>query len=138
MPTFHNGIGGTMSADGTTFAVLNWNLITTNKVYEVTNFTSGGHEEYLPTVAGGSGIANCLWDSTSIPDNGSPGKLEPFRGLGNANDLVAFQLICGNSTKKYIFNAVIKSLSVTSDADGGKPIKFAVAFSATGPITTPA
>lgn len=137
MPTFHNGIGGTMSADGTTFVVLDWNLVTTNRICEVTNFNSQGREEYLPTVSGGSGIANCLWDSTNIPDNGNPGKLEPFRGTGNANDLVAFELICGNSTKKYTFNGVIKTMTVYSDAAGGKPMKFSVAFSATGPVTTP-
>lgn len=137
MATFHNGIGGTMTADGATFAVLNWKFSTTNRLQEITNFTSAGREEYLASIAGAVGTANCLWDSTNIPDNGSPGKLEPFRGVSSANDLVAMTLVCGNSNKSYTFNAVIKSLTVISDAGGGQPIKFSVDFRSSGPITTP-
>ena len=137
MATFHNGIGGIMKADTTTFAVLDWQFTTANKLVDVTNSGSSGYEEYITSVTGGSGTANCLWDSTNIPDNGSPGKLEPFRGTSGANDLVAFELTCGNSGKKYSFNAVVESLAVNSNAAGGEAIKFSVAFKSSGAITTP-
>lgn len=137
MPTFHNGIGGTIKAATTTFAVLDWQFTTANKLIDVTNSGSGGYEEYITSVTGGSGSANCLWDSTSIPDAGSPGPLEPFRGTNGANDTVAIELTCGNSTKKYTFNAVIESLAVTSNATGGEAVKFSVAFKSSGTITPP-
>jgi hypothetical protein len=135
--TFHSGVGGSLSAGGTTFAVLDWQFTTANKLVDVTNSGSSGYEEYITSTTGGSGSANCLWDSTSIPDNGAPGKLEPFRGTSGSNDLVAFELICGNSAKKYSFNAVIESLAVTNNATGGDAVKFSVSFKSSGTITPP-
>lgn len=135
--TFHNGIGGTIKAGAVTFAVLDWQFTTANKLVDVTNSGSAGYEEYITSVTGGSGTANCLWDSTNIPDAGSPGPVEPFRGTNGANDLVSMELTCGNSAKKYSFSAVVESLAVTSNAAGGEAIKFSVAFKSSGAITTP-
>ena len=133
--TFHNGIGGKLTSGTTDFAVLDWNATTANKLTEVTNSGSAGWQEYISSVTGLSGSANCVWDSTNIPDNGSPGALEPYRIGGT--DIVALKLYCGNSTKFYSFNAVIESLQVTSNANGGEPVKFSVNFKSTGSVTTP-
>lgn len=135
MPTFHSGVGGKLTSGVTDFSVLDWSFTTANKLAEVTHSGSAGYEEWLPTVTGGSGTANCVWDSTNIPDNGAPGALEPFR-VGYT-DYVALKLYCGNSTKYYSFNAVIENLTVTSNSQGGEPVKFSVAFKSTGAITPP-
>ena len=137
--TFHNGIGGKLtsgSSPAVDFAVLDWSFTTTNRLAEVTHSGSLGYAEFITSVTEGSGSANCLWDSTSIPDFGSPGALEPFRGITGATDIVVLKLYCGNSTKFYSFNAVIESLAVTSNATGDA-VKFSVNFKATGTITTP-
>lgn len=142
MATFHSGVGGTLTVTGTpdvSFSVLDWSFTTANKLAEVTNSGSAGYEEWLPTVTGASGTANCVWDSTQIPDNGSPGKLEPFRGATNgASDYCTIKLLAGSSTKFYSFSAVIENLTVTSNSQGGESVKFSVAFKSTGTITTPA
>lgn len=141
MPTFHSGVGGTLTVTGTpdvSFNVLDWSFTTANKVAETTNSQSAGYEEWLPTVTGGSGTANCVWDSTNIPDSGSPGKLEPFRGTaGGSGDFCTLKLLAGNSTKFYTFSAVIENVTVTSNSTGGEPVKFSVSFKSTGTITTP-
>lgn len=133
--TFHNGIGGKLTSGAIDFAVLDWNATTTNKVAEVTNSGSAGWQEFIPTVSGLSGSANCVWDSTNIPDTGVAGPLEPYR-IGGA-DLVTLKLYCGNSTKFYSFSAIIESLQVTSNANGGDPVKFSVNFKSSGAVTTP-
>lgn len=134
--TFHNGIGGKLTSTATDFAVVDWTFTTTNKKAEVTNAGSLGYEEFIPTTTGGSGSANCIWDSTNIPDNGSPGLLEPFRGTAGTSDTATLKLYCGNSTKYYSFTAIIDSVAVTSAASGAA-VKFSVNFTATGTITTP-
>lgn len=134
--TFHNGIGGKLTSGAIDFAVLDWSFTTTNRLAEVTHSGSAGYAEYITTVTEGSGSANCVWDSTNIPDSGTPGPLEPFRGINGGSDTVALKLYCGNSTKYYSFNAVIESLAVTSNATGDA-VKFSVNFKATGTITPP-
>jgi hypothetical protein len=133
--TFHSGVGGKLMSGAVEFAVLDWQFTTTNKTAEVTNSGSLGWEEHIPTVTGGSGTANCVWDSTNMPETGVAGPLEPYR-IGGA-DTVALKLYCGNSTKFYSFNAIIESLQVSSNAVGSEAVKFSVNFKATGAVTAP-
>lgn len=132
--TFHSGVGGYLMSGATNFAVIDWSFTTTNRVAEVTNAGSGGYAEFIPTVVEGSGTANCLWDSTNIPDVGTAGPLDPTRISGT--DTVTLKLYCGNSTKFYSFAAVIESLQVTSNAQNDA-VKFSVNFKSTGVITGP-
>jgi hypothetical protein len=132
--TFHSGVGGYLASGATNFSVIDWSFTTTNRVAEVTNAGSGGYAEFIPTVVEGSGTANCLWDSTNIPDAGTAGLLDPTRIGGS--DLVVLKLLCGNSTKFYTFSAVIESLQVTSNAQNDA-VKFSVNFKSSGTITGP-
>ena len=102
---FHSGVGGHLVSGVTSFSVLDWSFTTTNRVAEVTNAGSGGYAEFIATVVEGSGTANCLWDSTNIPDVGTAGLLDPTRIGGT--DLVVLKLYVGNSSKFYTFSAVI-------------------------------
>lgn len=131
---FHSGVGGHLVSGATSFAVLDWSFTTTNRVAEVTNAGSGGYAEFIATVVEGSGTANCLWDSTNIPDAGTAGLLDPNRIGGT--DLVVLKLYVGNSSKFYTFSAVIESLQVTSNAQNDA-VKFSVNFKSSGTITGP-
>lgn len=135
-PVNHSGVGGKLTATSTDFQVLDWSFTTTNRLAEVTNSGSLGYAEYIATVTEGSGTANCVWDSTNIPDGGAPGLLEPFRGISGTTDTVVLKLYCGNSTKFYSFTAVIESLQVTSNSQNDA-VKFTVNFKSTGVITPP-
>lgn len=139
MPQYHSGVGGKLTSGATDFAVVDWQFTVTNRTAEVTNAGSAGWAEFITTVTEGAGSANCIWDSTNIPDGSGVAPLDPWRGgatIASGTETVALKLYCGNSTKFYSFNAVIESLQVTSNAQNDA-VKFAVTFKATGVITQP-
>jgi hypothetical protein len=128
MPTFHSGIGGKITSGANEFAVMDWQFTTSNRKSEVTHSGSGGWAEWISGVTEGSGSANCVWDSTKVPEDFG---LNPF---GSTASLV---LTVGNSTKTYAFSAIIDSIAVTSNARADA-VTFSVNFTATGTITNPA
>lgn len=126
MPTFHNGVGGKITAGAIDFAVADWQFTKTNRIIETTHSGTAGWAEFQPGVSEASGTANCMWDSTLVPDN---------NGLDPAGSTIAMKLYAGSSTKFYSFTAVIESIAVTSAI--GDAVKFSVGFKASGVVTDP-
>lgn len=128
MPTFHSGIGGSILSGTSEFAVMDWQFTTSNRKAETTHSGSGGWAEFISGVTEGSGSANCVWDSTKVP--------EDF-GLNPFGSTASMKLNIGNSSKFYSFTAIIDSVAVTSNARSDA-VTFSVNFTATGAITNPA
>ena len=126
MPTFHNGVGGKITAGAIDFAVADWQFTKTNRIIETTHSGTAGWAEFQPGVNEASGTANCMWDSTLVPDN---------NGLDPAGSTIVMKLYVGSSTKFYTFTAVIESIAVTSAI--GDAVKFSVGFKASGVVTDP-
>lgn len=127
MPTFHNGIGGKITAASLDFAVADWQFTKTNRLIETTHSGTAGWATFQSGVTEASGTANCMWDSTQVPDNSG---LDPAGGAA-----IVLKLYVGDSTKFYTFSAVIESIAVTSAI--GDAVKFSVGFKASGVVTDP-
>lgn len=129
----YSGVGGTVSADAQVFDVVDWEMTISNELANTTHAGTSGWKTSIPTVAGGEGSMNCIWDKTSPPDKATTGKINPKRANTTP---VAMVLNIGGSGLTYSFNANIKSISVksvTTDA-----VKFSASFASTGAVTGPA
>lgn len=109
MATFHTGQGGSFTAAATEVeGVRNWKLSLTSLLAETTNASSGGIQQWLKILTGGTWSCDVILDSTNLPDT----DLSMAEG-----DTIALVFNIGDSSKTYSFTGIVETLEISCPAN---------------------